>query len=210
MEFEDVIGWTGSIVSLVSFSMKTMVPLRVLACIASALFIWFGIITGIYHSVVLNSALFVFNAFRLYEILKVSRAVKTLKGEPSEFDWLRDIARPSEMTEGELIFRKGDAPDGLYYLDKGTVELSEIGVTLNAGTVFGEIAFFTDAGERTSSAVCREDCHVIHIDESTFIDLYYRNPAFSVSIVKLISKRLMEGRIKPPETLHPASQPVAP
>lgn len=195
MDVAEVIGWSGSAISLLSVSMRTMVPLRIFACLAALFFIAFGVMTEIWHSVFLNAFLFTFNALRLLEIHRVTRDVNTLKGEPSEFLWLRDVATAKSYRDGDTVFKKGDKPDGLYYLDKGKVQLEEIGVTLKPGDVFGEIAFFTDARTRTASARCVGDCRIVPVDEATFVSIYHNNPSFSVSIVKLIAKRLLEGRV---------------
>lgn len=204
MDVAEIIGWSGSIISLLSVSMRTMVPLRILAFIAAAFFIAFGIMMEIWHSVFLNACLLAFNAWRLWEIHKITKDVSTLKGEPSEFKWLRDVSRPKSYSAGELVFQKGEAPDGLYYLDKGHVMLEEIGVTLKPGDVFGEIAFFTDQRARTASARCIDDCKIVPIDEASFVSIYHNNPTFSVSIVKLIAKRLLEGKVTQTQGSIPA------
>jgi CRP/FNR family cyclic AMP-dependent transcriptional regulator len=92
-----------------------------------------------------------------------------------------------------MVFCKGDRPDNLYYLDRGEVLLEEIDVTLRDGDIFGEIAFFTEAKERTVSARCIGECRIVAIDEARFMSLFYQNPAFGFAVVQLISKRLMEG-----------------
>ena len=62
---------------------------------------------------------------------------------------------------GETIITINDAPDGVYFIDKGDVRtLNEEGeeiAILSAGTIFGEMAYFSDAKRRTATIVAITD-----------------------------------------------------
>jgi iron complex outermembrane receptor protein len=74
------------------------------------------------------------------------------------------------------------------------MEFIEIGASLAAGNMFGEIAFFAPDRSRTLTARCRTDCTVLSVDESTFMQLYFQNPAFGFQVVSLLAARLLADR----------------
>jgi CRP/FNR family cyclic AMP-dependent transcriptional regulator len=90
------------------------------------------------------------------------------------------------------VFANGDVADRLYYVATGQVELPEVGSTVQAGQMFGEIAFFAPGHRRSSSARCLSDCTLLSIDETTFRELVYQNPDFGLEVVRLIAGRLSE------------------
>lgn len=62
---------------------------------------------------------------------------------------------------------------------------------MEPGVLFGEIAFFAPDKRRSMTARCVGACTVLHIDETTFKQLYYQNPAFGFEVVSLVAGRLM-------------------
>ena len=72
----------------------------------------------------------------------------------------------------------------------GRIELVEIATFIEAGTVFGEIAFFAPNGKRTMTARCVGACTILSIDESTLRQLYFQNPTFGFQLIGLLAGRL--------------------
>jgi CRP/FNR family cyclic AMP-dependent transcriptional regulator len=193
MSLIEAIGWLAALLTLATYSMKTMVPLRLTAVGSSLCFIAFGWFSEIPQMYVLHLLLLPFNLFRLAEIFANTRRLRAARRDAADFSWLAKLTRPTRYAAGEMVFCKGDRPDNLYSLDRGEVLLEEIDVTLRDGDIFGEIAFFTEAKERTVSARCIGECRIVAIDEARFMSLFYQNPAFGFAVVQLISNRLMEG-----------------
>ena len=208
MTIVDLLGWVAAAFTLAAYSMRTMLPLRFAAIGANVCFIGFGYAEGALPILVLHCLLLPFNAYRLWELTRSLAKLRQVRGKPEDFTWLRDLATPARHEDGAYVFRKGDPPDNLYYLESGEVLLEEIDVTLSAGDIFGEIAFFIEAKERTTSARCVGPCRILAIDESRFMALYFQNPAFGLAIVQLIAKRLMDGIATRPEAYLPVN-PVA-
>ena len=102
--------------------------------------------------------------------------------------------RKKRLKAGEVLFRKGDAADHLYFLAEGRIEWVEIGQTMEPGMLFGEIAFFAPDKRRSLTARCVTDCNILRIDEMTFKQLYYQNPAFGFEVVTLVTGRLLADR----------------
>lgn len=63
--------------------------------------------------------------------------------------------------KGEVIIRVGSVPDGIYYLDSGTAEtVNDAGKllsTIEAGTIFGEMAYFGREHRRTATVLAKTD-----------------------------------------------------
>ena len=199
MMWIEALGWIAAGFTLAAYSMRTMLPLRVTAIGANIFFVAYSSQAGILPTLVLHSILLPFNLFRLWEILALTRKAQSARKGEFSLDWIARMAPPRICPDGEVLFRKGDRPDALYYLAEGRVRLVEVDILLEGRELFGEIAFFTDAHERTLTARCEGPCRIVTINESTFMRLYYQNPAFGVFVVRLISRRLMEGMAKNPD-----------
>jgi len=63
--------------------------------------------------------------------------------------------------KGEIIIQIGSAPDGVYYLDNGVAETvganGELLSTMEAGTIFGEMAYFGGQRKRTATVLAKTD-----------------------------------------------------
>jgi len=104
--------------------------------------------------------------------------------------WLKPYMKASRKKAGEVLFAKGDTADHLYYLAEGRIEIVEVGQTMEAGRMFGEIAFFSPSRRRTATARCLDDCLVLSVNEHTVRELYYQNPSFGFELVGLVAARL--------------------
>lgn len=190
----EVIGWIAAAFTLAAYSMKTMMPLRVAAIAANVFFIAYGYLLPVWPTFVLHLVLLPFNSYRLFELIQLDRRAKDAMAENAPLRWIGGLVSPVYYPPGEPIFRKGDPPDHVYYLDEGEVTLVESGITLKAGEIFGEIAFFTQDNERTMTAVAGEGCKIMMLDERDFMRLYYQKPEFALYVVRLIASRLSENR----------------
>lgn len=61
----------------------------------------------------------------------------------------------------EQIFTASQEPDGIYFIDKGTVEIldadNRLINTLHDGDIFGEMAYFAEDGKRTAKVIAKSD-----------------------------------------------------
>jgi len=77
--------------------------------------------------------------------------------------------------KGEVIIRIGSVPDGVYYLDSGVAETvngqGELLATLEAGTIFGEMAYFGKEKRRTATVLAKTDSVVRRISSEDFKNL---------------------------------------
>lgn len=203
----DLAGWGAAAFTLLAYSMKTMLPLRVAGIGANLLFILYGFAEGIVPVLLLHALLLPFNLYRLIEILRLTRQAQEARRGHHPLAWLRGLVTSRRYEAGAFIFRKGDPADNLYFLESGMVRLVETGALLPEGELFGEIAFFTEARERTLSARCEGPCRIAALDEKTFMRLYYQNPAFGVHVVRLVARRLIDGMGTRPDAYRPLAAP---
>ena len=180
-----------SLLVIVSAFVKTMIPLRWLAVASNVGFIVYGLVHPAPLMVVLHAVLLPVNGERVWQMIQLTRRVAASTADTLQLQiWLRPYMRSRNCKAGTRLFAVGDEANRLYFVASGTVELPEVGRTLQAGQLLGEIAFFAPDRRRSSSAYCVTDCTLLSIDEDTFKQLVYQNPDFGFEVVKLIAGRL--------------------
>ncbi len=178
---------------IVSAFVRTMIPLRWLAVGSNVGFIVYGFVHPSLMMVLLHSVLLPVNLWRVRQMVRLTRRVSASTADRRQMElWLRPYMRSRQYKAGALIFERGAVADRLYFLAEGRVELPEVGRMLEAGQMFGEIAFFAPDRRRRSSARCATACTVMSIDEDTFKQLVYQNPDFGLEVVRLIAGRLSQ------------------
>jgi signal-transduction protein with cAMP-binding, CBS, and nucleotidyltransferase domain len=99
-------------------------------------------------------------------------------------DWERHF-KLEWRKKGDIIIRINEPPNGLYYLDSGSVnaldEKGEVITTLVAGNVFGEMAYFSKKKRRNATVVANTDVVVRRISNEKFD---------SLPVIKKIFKRI--------------------
>ncbi len=110
---------------------------------------------------------------------------------------LADMGRPRLLPMGSVVFRQGDAPDGLYVIMAGSVRVSltdEAGqpielATLTVGAVFGEMALL-DGQPRSASVTCHEDCEFLLLERQDYLPFLKSSDALLESILSDLSRRV--------------------
>ncbi|MBB5399100.1 two-component system nitrate/nitrite response regulator NarL [Paraburkholderia youngii] len=102
--------------------------------------------------------------------------------------------KSQRFRSGQVLFRKGDTSAELFYVEKGTIRLSELGIDMGAGTVLGEIGLFSPEYRRTSTAICKTDCEMRTVSAADAISLYYQEPEFALYLIQLIASRLQADK----------------
>lgn len=197
MAYIDVIGWIAALFTMAAFSMKTMIPLRVMAILSNVCFITYGALDGIYPVVVLHCILLPFNTVRLVQMKKLIGQARDAATKEFEVGWIRPYMSEKTFRAGETIFARGDDPDLFFYLVSGRVRFPEIGKEAGPGEIFGEIAFFAPEHGRASTAVCTQAATVYCLDESALKQLYFQNPSFGYYLMRLVAGRLSERATRP-------------
>ncbi len=177
---------------VLSAFVRTMIPLRWLAVGSNAGFIVYGLVHPVPLMALLHGALLPVNLWRVWQMVRLTRRVAA-SADPRQMEiWLRPYMRSRRLRAGVKLFERGAAARRLYFLAEGQIEFPEVGRTMAAGKMFGEIAFFAPDGRRSSSARCVTDCTVLSIDAATFRQLVYQNPDFGLEMMRLIAGRLSQ------------------
>lgn len=104
--------------------------------------------------------------------------------------WLLPHMKPESKRQGELLFRKGDPGQTMYFIQKGRIALPEIGVEMADGDLFGEIGIFTPEQTRTCTARCETDTKLFSLTADQAERLFFEYPQFAYHITQLIARRL--------------------
>ena len=176
---------------LVSAFVKTIIPLRWLALASNLGFVVYGLVQPNWLMLALHAALLPVNLWRVLEMQRLTRRVRRA-GVAGSGVWLQPHMRRKRLKAGAVLFKKGDTADRLYVLAEGRLQLQETGVVIEPGRMFGEIAFFAPDRRRSATACCITPCTVLSIDQTTFEQLFFQNPAFGFEVVRLIAGRLTE------------------
>ena len=184
-------GALAAVLVIISSFVKTMIPLRCLAVGGNLFFFIYGALHPSIVAMLLYGVLLPVNIYRAAEMVRLTRRVRAAAatGDLSGV-WLKPYMRKKRLKAGEVLFKKGDPADHLYFLAEGRIEWVEIGLTMEPGGLFGEIAFFAPDRRRSMTARCATDCTVLSIDGQTFRQLYFQNPAFGFEVVTLLTRHL--------------------
>jgi len=187
---------------------KTMIPLRWLAVGGNLGLVVYGALHPQYSTLIVAALLLPINVRRARQMMRLTRRVRAAEaaGDASDL-WLRPYMKPRRIKAGTVLFRKGDVADRLYCLVDGAIELVEIGVRIEPGRIFGEIAFFAPDKRRTLTARCVEPGTVLTIDEATVKQLYFQNPAFGFHLIGLVAGRLTQDVRRIEQRLQAQSRP---
>lgn len=193
MALSEMVGYLASALVLLTFCMRTMMPLRLFAIGSNVAFIVYAVMAELYPVLVLHAILLPLNIYRTISLMRLLRRVRDAARGDLSIDWLKPFMSRIQMPEGRVVFRRGDVADRMYFLVSGEVDLPEIGVRLEPGVLFGEIAMFAPDGARTASAVCRTDTEMLWITSEDLMQICYQQPAVSFHLLRLITRRLSEN-----------------
>jgi CRP-like cAMP-binding protein len=113
-----------------------------------------------------------------------------------------DLARISRLLgvidfvsiqQGDFLFQEGDAADALYIVKSGIVQvIGEAGLIyerVGEGGIVGELAI-VDEGTRSASVRAESRADLIKVDVPGFLNLVASDPAFSLAVMRVMSRRL--------------------
>ena len=110
------------------------------------------------------------------------------------------MAGAPSFADGDLLFRRGDDSHKMYLIREGAVFLEELGHTLAAGDMFGEIGLLSEHNRRMATAVCVGRTHLLSITRDQVTQLFFQNPEFGFFLMRLVTGRLMKNSEAPNES----------
>ncbi|MFY9991604.1 MAG: cyclic nucleotide-binding domain-containing protein [Rhodoplanes sp.] len=189
----NVMGAIGGLLYIASISMTTVIPLRIAAIGSAFFFLCYGAFAGSFPTIFLYAMLLPLNAYRLRQMIQLIKKVRAAASSDLSVDWLEPFMTKRKYRQGEVVFRKGDSADELFLVVTGNFLVSEIGVELQPGQVFGEIGLLTAGFQRTQSVECIKAGRLMTITYDKVRELYFQNPEFGFYFLRLIGERLLHN-----------------
>ena len=189
----NILALIGAIFFVATLLMRTMVPLRVTGIISDVFFIGYGVLSGTVTTLMLYLLLLPINIFRLGQMLKlVKRARLAAQGDLS-MDWLKPFMTRRKYGQGDVLFRKGDRANEMFFTVTGKFLVTELGIELPPGRLVGELGFLSPDNRRTQSLECTEDGQVLAITYDRLLEIYFQNPEFGYYFLRLSTERLLQN-----------------
>jgi CRP/FNR family transcriptional regulator, cyclic AMP receptor protein len=99
-------------------------------------------------------------------------------------------------SDGEIIFREGDAGDALYVIQSGKITITKkatsgelVIATLQSGEIFGEMALF-DGLPRSATARASGNARILTVDKKRLFSTISRDPTLVFKLVESMSQRI--------------------
>jgi hypothetical protein len=189
----NVLALIGAIFFVATLLMRTMVPLRVTGIISDVFFIGYGVLSGTVTTLMLYILLLPINIFRLAQMLKLVKRARIAAGGDLSMDWLKPFMTRRKYGKGDVLFRKGDRANEMFFTVTGKFLVTELGIELPPGRLVGELGFLSPDNRRTQSLECTEDGQVLAITYDRLLEIYFQNPEFGYYFLRLSTERLLQN-----------------
>ena len=118
----------------------------------------------------------------------------------AELATLKQTATELSLPAGHVIFRQGDAGDGIYLVEDGCVEISAVASDggrrilseLGPGSFFGEMAVMDDQ-PRSATATVAADCTLSFIASAAVWRVLEQSPEVLISMMREFTLRMRES-----------------
>jgi len=204
----DLIGHSSFLLTAISFGVRDMMFLRILAIISGLVGIYYNysILVGPLWIPIFWLSIFVFiNVVRIFGIILDKRSIafnpeeaelhETLfrKFSPVEFMKLMRIGEWGQTETGQLFSTQGEAIGGLYLLFNGEVLIERDGTEVGRardGAMIGEMSF-VQGGQANATVAALKPCRYVYWPGEELHKLLLRNPGMDVAMKHVFSTDLM-------------------
>jgi len=192
-ELAELLGYAAAACVFVTFYMKTMVRLRIAGIASNFLFVGYGYAVGAHPVLILHLVLLPLNIIRLREMLRMIRQIENATKEDLNLNWFKPFSSTQAANVGDVLFCRGDPANEMYFIVSGRFRVTERGVDLEAGDVFGELGLLNADRARTATIECTASGELLRIDYDQVKQLYLQDPKFGFYFLHLVSKRLFHN-----------------
>ena len=190
----DILGWLASGLVLATFSLRRMIPLRMIAIASNVAFLAYGLADQLIPIAALHGILLPINAFRLVQlqrlVARTRRAAREL-GPSFSLEQVAHLLRPVRFRKGTMLIQKGDLADRLYVILDGQVRVVGSDISIGSGEVVGEFGLFSPDRLRTASVLCETDVEAGVLSEKQLWAFFFENPEFGAYLIKLVMARTL-------------------
>lgn len=193
MDVANFFGALGGIFFIATLYMKTMARLRIVNIVSNFFFMLYGYLAPALPTFLMYLALLPINFVRLYQLRGLVRKVRESAQGDLSLDWLKPFMTSRRYRKGDVLFRKGDRAEHMYYTISGKFLVTELGVELPPGRIMGELGFLTPDSRRTQSIECIEDGEALNVTYDKILELYFQDPDFGFYLLRLTSERMLQN-----------------
>lgn len=209
MSSGEFFGYIASGLVFVTFYVRTMLPLRLVAIGSNVAFITYALIDDLTPILVLHGALLPLNVLRLLELRELAAKVERAAADSFSPQAILPFMKKQVVRANQILFSIRDEADALYYIVEGEIFLPEIQETLGPGTFLGEFALFSSSGRRTATAIARSDGLVMVLSKKAVFAALLLHPQLGIHLLKLVTVRLLQNGGLREDHLVPVSDPPA-
>ncbi|MEO1747857.1 MAG: cyclic nucleotide-binding domain-containing protein [Pseudomonadota bacterium] len=190
----DLAGYAAAALVFLTFSMKTLMALRVVAIASNIAFLLYGYLVGLVPILILHGLLLPLNLYRAWEHRQLLARIKQALNSAPSVDFMLPHMKSLSVDEGDVIFQMGDTADKLFYVAKGRLQIKEVDRFLEAGSLVGEIGLFTEERVRTATAIAIKPTQLLWIGHDDVLTLCQKHPEFALVLMRLVAARLAENQ----------------
>ena len=190
----DAFGYLAAALTITTYSMRNMIPLRAVGIVANCIFIAYGILTSSYPQLLLHSVLLPLNSFRLLQMMRLITKVRVASEGDLSMEWIKSFTTSHHYTSGATIFAKGDIADAIFFVMSGNYRLVELGLNIRPGDIVGELGLVSPGNARSQTFKCTEAGEMLVVSYAQVEQLYFQNPTFGFFFLRLVTKRLLENQ----------------
>lgn len=195
MSVAEALGYLASMLVFITFYMKTMIPLRLVAMSSNVAFIGYGLAEHLYPVLALHLALLPLNVCRLSQARRTLKQIEHAHASGLDLAVLVPYMARSCLRQGDVVFRKGEYVDALYYIAEGRVSLIEAGVTAEKGNFIGEIGIMCSREEHIVTGVCETNCELLSLSGAKLRELCHEEPSLGFMLVCVMARGVV---VNPP------------
>ncbi len=111
--------------------------------------------------------------------------------EKDSFDWLIPYMTKENFKKDDVLFRKDDNADKIYYIKNGSIRLEEINKTVKKDEIIGETGIFSPFHKRTASAICETEVEAYTLSQEKINELLYKYPSLLFVLIQLSIQRVI-------------------
>jgi Cyclic nucleotide-binding domain len=183
----------GAVFFVATLLMRTIVPLRVSAIISDVFFVGYAVLANSVTTFILYILLLPINTVRLYQMLKLVKKARISAQGDLSMDWLKPFMTRRTYRKNDVLCRKGEPANEMFFIVTGKLLVKEIGIELPAGRIVGELGFLSPGNRRTQTVECIENGEVLTITYDKLLEIYFQNPEFGYYFLRLSSERLLQN-----------------
>jgi hypothetical protein len=183
----------GAIFFVATLLMRTIVPLRIAALISDVFFIAYGIMANSINTFILYCLLLPINSVRLYQMIKLIRKARVSAQGDLSMDWLKPFMIRRTYRKGEVLFRKGQPANEMFFTVSVRLLVTELGIEIPPGRLVGELGFLSPDNRRTQTVECIQEGEVLTMTYDRLLEIYFQNPEFGYYFLRLTSDRLLQN-----------------